>query len=111
MEPNGWKRMSPRTKILRELDDRRRTDGEYTRPSNLAGFTKKPSRYQEAINSLLQERLINGRKDEEGRLAIAINNDRLADVSRAIRPLAARPVVWFAVLAILLLGAAGFYMV
>lgn len=103
--------MSPRTKILRELDDRRRTNGEYTRPSTLAGFSKEPARYQAAINSLLQDRLINGRKDEDGRLAIAINNDRLADVSKAIRPLAARPVVWLALLAVLLIGAAGFYMV
>jgi hypothetical protein len=102
--------MSPRAKILRALDDRRRSNGEYMRPAEITGFESEPARYQKAINTLLQERLINGRKDDEGKLAIAINDDRLADVNRAIRPLVARPMVWLAVLVLLTLGAAGFYM-
>lgn len=101
--------MSPRKTILRELDRQRRAGaGEYKRPGDLAGFSSQPAKYQAAINSLLQERLINGRKDDEGRLAIAINDDRLPDVNRAMRPLFARPVAWIALVAIILLGVAGF---
>jgi hypothetical protein len=103
--------MSPRRTILRELDRQRRAGaGEYKRPADIAGFGKEPAKYQAAINTLLQERLINGRKDEEGRLAIAINDDRLADVTKALRPPFARLVLLLAVLAVVAIGAAGLLM-
>lgn len=109
--PNGLERverMSPRTTILRELERIRRSgNDDYTRPGDLSGFERQPAKYQAAVNALLQERLINGRKDEGGRLAIAINDDRLPDVRKAIRPLYARPVAWLALITILAIGAAG----
>lgn len=89
--------MSARRTILREL--RKRYDegaARYTRPSSIPGFTDKPSRYQGAVNRLLQERLINGTKDEDGRLAIALNEHRLADVFKELRPWFARPATWMA---------------
>jgi hypothetical protein len=100
--------MSPRRTILRELDREFRNGGDYTRPANIAGFGRQPAKYQAAINTLLQERLINGRKDDEGRLAIAINSDRHADVSKALRPPFARPVLWLAVLVLVAIGVAGY---
>jgi len=92
--------MSPRRTILRELS-RRQDDGgvSYTRPGTITGFSTNPSRYQAAVNALLQERLINGTKDAEGRLAIAINTDRIDAVRREIRPLGARPATWFTAVA------------
>ena len=98
--------MSPRRTILRELN--RLHDGGnggYTRPGTITGFSQNPTRYQEAVNALLQERLINGTKDAEGRLAIALNGDRMQDVRKELRPLGARPATW---LAILIVAAAGF---
>jgi hypothetical protein len=95
--------MSPRRTILRELS---RQNGEatnvYTRPASIAGFAEKPARFQAAVNELLQERLINGTKDEEGRLAIAINAQRLKDVRRELRAWWQRPATW--VVAVLALG-------
>jgi len=96
--------MSPRRTILRELS---RQNGEatangYTRPANIAGFAEKPARFQAAVNELLQERLINGTKDEEGRLAIAINAQRLKDVRRELRAWWQRPATW--IVAVLALG-------
>jgi hypothetical protein len=98
--------MTPRRTILRELT-RRRDEGAdgYTRPATIAGFDVKPSRYQAAVNELLQERLINGTKDPEGRLAIALNEHRLADVKKELRPLYARPALWVGIL--LAISAAG----
>jgi hypothetical protein len=89
---------------------RRASAGEYKRPADNAGFGKEPAKYQAAINTLLQERLINGRKDEEGRLAIKINDDRLADVTKALRPPFARLVLLLAILAVVAIGAAGLLM-
>jgi hypothetical protein len=57
-----------------------------TRPANIPGFQAKPEKYQQAVNSLLQERLIEGAKDPEGRMAIALNPQRMADVQRELRP-------------------------
>lgn len=76
--------MSPRRTILRELRKRRaKHAARYTRPATIPGFTDNPGRHQEAINRLLQQRLINGTKDHEGRLSNALNEHRLADVSRS----------------------------
>lgn len=98
--------MSPRKTILRELHRKHVATGNgYTRPADISGFGREPARYQQAVNALLQERLINGTKDEEGRLAIAINDQRKADVQRELRPWFARPGAWVvaavAVLAVL----------
>lgn len=92
--------MSPRRTILRELSQRHQNGaGGYTRPGAIAGFTDRPARYQEAVNQLLQERLINGTKDDEGRLAIALNEHRLADVRKELRPWFARPATVMAAVA------------
>lgn len=98
--------MSPRRTILRELRKRRDEDAvRYTRPATISGFSQNPGRYQEAINRLLQERLINGTKDDDGRLTIALNEHRLADVSKELRAWFARPAAWMAaVLAIVIIA-------
>jgi hypothetical protein len=89
--------MSARTVILRELNKRHQNGGNgYTRPGSIAGYAEKPSNYQEAVNKLLAERLINGTKDEEGRLAIALNAHRIADVEKELRPWYARATTWMA---------------
>jgi hypothetical protein len=54
------------------------------------------------VNGLLQARLIEGAKDEDGHLAIALNPHHLDAVRREIRPLWGHPAFW----AILLLGLA-----
>ena len=88
--------MSPRKTILRELDQRHfdSGNGRYARPSAMPGFSDQPSRFQEAVNGLLKERLIDGKKDREGRMAIALNPNRLAAVRRELRPWFARPAIW-----------------
>jgi hypothetical protein len=89
--------MSARRTILRELSDRhRRGETGYLRPATIDGFAAQPSRYQEAVNRLLQERLINGTKDEDGRLAIGLNTHRIDAVKKELRPVYARATVWFA---------------
>lgn len=89
--------MSARRTILRELSARHeRGDAGYLRPAAINGFTDQPSRYQEAVNQLLQERLINGTKDDEGRLAIGLNTHRIAEVRKELRPVYARAGVWLA---------------
>jgi hypothetical protein len=98
--------MSTRRTILRELSSRHQNgNGGYTRPGSIAGFEQQPSAYQAAVNALLQERLINGTKDNEGRLAIALNTQRMADIQKELRPWFSRPGIWIA--ALLLVGAAG----
>ena len=100
--------MSPRKTILRELDQLHSDEGSghYARPSAMPGFGKQPSRYQEAVNGLLNERLIDGKKDEEGRMAIALNPHRLATVQKELRPWFARPTIWLGVFALgVLVGA------
>lgn len=98
--------MSTRRTILRELSRNGHEGNGYTRPASIAGFAGQPARYQAAVNELLQERLINGTKDHEGRLAIAINHQRMDDVRRELRPFWLRPVAWVGLLAIVAAGAA-----
>jgi hypothetical protein len=84
--------MTARRTILRELARRHgQNGGAYTRPGSIAGFEQQPARFQNAVNALLQERLINGTKDDEGRLAIALNQQRIDDVRRELRPWFVRP--------------------
>ena len=93
--------MSTRRTVLRDLTSRHeRGNGGYTRPVHIPGFTEQPARYQAAINALLQERLINGTKDSEGHLAIAVNAQRLADVRQELRPWYTRVLLWAAVLSV-----------
>ena len=101
--------MTARRTILRELSRLHEDgNGRYTRPGAIAGFAEKPGRYQEAVNRLLQERLINGTKDEEGRLAIALNAHRLADVRKELRPWFARPAFVMAAVVLVAVAVAGF---
>ncbi len=46
-----------------------------------------------------------GRKDEEGHMTIALNAHRIEDVRRELRPLWARPTVWALVAMVAVLGA------
>ena len=98
--------MSPKKTILRALaESHSRTSGTaYTRPTEIPGFPRDPERFQQAVNVLLKDRLIEGRRDEEGRMTVAVNPHRLAEVQRTLRPLWAHPALWGA---IVLLGALG----
>jgi hypothetical protein len=102
--------MSPRRTILRELP--RKGDGEngsgYTRPASIPGFSEQPDKYQKAVNELLAARLVQGHKDEEGHMAIAINDHRMADVRKELRPIWARPAVLATIVLIGVAVAVGF---
>lgn len=93
--------MSPRKTILRELSNQ----NAYTRPSTIPGFSQAPEKYQQAVNALLRDRLLEGRKDEEGHMTIAINEHRRADVRKELRPIWAHPAVWVAVVVMVAVGA------
>lgn len=97
--------MAPRKTILKELS--RAGSSTYTRPSQIAGFSAAPDKYQKAVNELLSSRLVEGRKDEEGHMTIAINEHRRADVAKEIRPIWARPAVWMVVV---VLGGVGAFL-
>jgi len=87
--------MSARRTILRELSARHeRGEVGYLRPAAISGFADEPSRFQQAVNQLLQERLINGTKDDEGRLAIGLNTHRIAEIRKELRPVYARAGLW-----------------
>lgn len=90
--------MAPRKNILRELSKAGAGSGPvYYRPSTIPGFSQAPDKYQKAVNELLQARLLEGRKDEQGHMTIAINEHRRADVEKEIKPVWARPALWAAV--------------
>ena len=100
--------MSPRKTILRELSRAREQGGgraSFSRPSTISGFTDEPDKYQKAVNELLQSRLVEGRKDEEGHMTIAINYRRIQDVRRELRPIWARPAVWTVIAILIAVGA------
>jgi len=97
--------MSPRKTILRELS--RTHDGSaptHTHPATIAGFSDEPAKYQKAVNELLQARLVDGHKGADGRMAIAINEHRLAEVKRELRPIWARPTVWAVITLLVAVG-------
>jgi hypothetical protein len=102
--------MSPRKAILRELSRRyEQTSGQtLTRPADIQGFGQDPERYQKAVNQLLQDRLIEGRKDNQGHMALTINGHRAGDVRRELRPMWARPTVWVVVILAVVVVGAGF---
>lgn len=102
--------MSPKKTILQTLT---RTYQEsqgsvYTRPARIPGFEQDPERFQKAVNELLKDRLIEGRKDDEGHMAVALNTHRVAEVQRHLRPLWARPAVWAAMIVAVGVVSAGF---
>ena len=66
----------------------------------MPGFGEQPSKFQEAVNGLLNERLIDGKKDDEGRMAIALNPHRIETVRKELRPWFTRPIVWLSVFAL-----------
>lgn len=98
--------MSVRKTILRELDRARRahSPSRFLRPSTLRGYADRPDRYQNAVNELLRARLVEGVTDEEGRIAIGLNDHHLADVQRELRPLWARPLLWALIAIVLAVG-------
>ena len=98
--------MSPKKAILTALkgaSDVRQT-GSHVRPPTIPGYRERPEQYQQAVNELLQARLVEGRKDAEGRLTIALNEHRRHEVERMLRPLWTKPAVWALVVALLVLG-------
>lgn len=99
--------MSPRRIILRELVQTRDQSGSatYVRPESIPGFDQRPEKFQQAVNQLLKDRLIEGCKDDGGRMALAVNDHRLDEVRRAARPIWARPAVW--AVAVVIIAAAG----
>lgn len=93
--------MSPRKTILRELSRSYDADGtpDFRHPATISGFEREPERFQKAVNQLLSDRLIEGRKDEQGRMAIAINGHKLPQVRKELRPIWANPLLWAGVAA------------
>ena len=87
--------MSPKKTILRTLTDHSKKDGagEFIRPATIPGFREAPEKYQKTINALLQERLIEGMRDQDGRLAISLNPHRSREIERELRPIWAHPFV------------------
>ncbi len=100
----AYEDMSPKKTILRTLSKQQNGDGTPSaiHPSTIPGFQQDPARYQETINVLLKDRLIEGSKGGDGRMAISLNTHRQKDVRRVLRPIWAHP----AVLALLGLSAA-----
>ncbi|MDP2958332.1 MAG: hypothetical protein Q8N53_18030 [Longimicrobiales bacterium] len=99
--------MSPKKTILSALS---RTHEEsqgaaFTRPAAIPGFSAEPDRFQKAVNELLKDRLIEGRRDQDGHMAVALNAHRLADVRRHLRPAWAHPALWATALVAGALGA------
>ncbi len=92
--------MSPKKTILKALAGQHAQTGpsSLVRPATIPGFEAQPEKYQQAVNTLLQERLIEGTKDPEGRLAISLNAHRMADVKKELRPF------WFHPAFVALLG-------
>lgn len=94
--------MSPKKSILKALHRAHEESGQpaYVRPSTIPGFSAEPERFQKAMNELLRDRLIEGRKDGEGHMVVALNTHRIADVRRRLRLAWAFPALWGLVLAL-----------
>ena len=76
------------------------------RPSTITGYDEKPGEFQKAVNKLLGDRLIEGRTDDEGRITISVNDHRLAEVRKELRPVWAQPGIWLTA-AVLLIAVFG----
>jgi hypothetical protein len=87
--------MSPKKAILRKLSAEFETSGPgaLIRPAAIPGFGEQPDKYQQAVNALLQDRLIEGTRDSEGKMAIGINAHRVGDVKKELRPLWFHPAI------------------
>jgi len=98
------KDMSPKKTILKALSERQDGEGSVrlVRPATIPGFQQAPERYQQTINTLLKDRLIEGVRDPEGHLAISLNSHRVGEIRKVLRPIWAHP----AVLTLLALAAA-----
>ena len=96
--------MTSKKVILKALSEKQKGSEPDTpiRPSTLPGFKDAPEKYQQTINILLKDRLIEGVKDPEGHMAISLNAHRARDVEKVLRPVWAHP----AVLGLLCLSAA-----
>jgi len=102
--------MSPKKTILKTLSALHRESGPgvLTRPATIPGFQAKPEKFQQAVNTLLQDRLIEGTKDPEGRMAIALNDHRMAEVKKELRPFWFHPVFVAGVGLVILAAGYGF---
>lgn len=87
--------MTAKKAILKALSDRQKGTDPSTpiRPSTIPGFQDAPEKYQQTINLLLKDRLIEGVKDPEGHMAISLNTHRAKDVQKVLRPVWAHPAV------------------
>ena len=85
--------MSPKKTILKALSENHHSDGpeKLVRPPSIPGFREAPEKYQKTINGLLRDRLIEGKKDQEGHLAISLNPHGIRDIRRELRPMWAHP--------------------
>ena len=85
--------MSPKKTVLKALSERFSQDGPETlvRPATIPGFQDAPEKYQKTINDLLKDRLIEGMKDPEGHMALALNAHRMREVKKMLRPVWAHP--------------------
>ena len=99
--------MSPKKTILSALSlSHEESEGvAFTRPAAISGFGAEPEKFQKAVNELLKDRLIEGRRDEDGHMAVALNPHRLADVRRLLRPAWAHPALWATIVVAGALGA------
>jgi len=90
--------MSPKKTILRTLSEQVNGDGTPApiHPSTIPGFQQAPGKYQETINALLKDRMIEGNRDADGRMAISLNSHREKDVRKVLRPAWAHPAVLLA---------------
>ena len=95
--------MSPKRSILRELGSAHAP----IHPSQVPGFTAQPDKYQQAVNELLRDRLIEGHRDDGGRMAIRINEARRHDVERQLRPAWTKVAIWVALLGAIVAAGAG----
>ena len=87
--------MSPKKTILKALAESQQGGGQgsLVRPSTISGFQDAPEKYQQVINTLLKDRLIEGVRDPEGRMAISLNAHRAKEVRKVLRPIWAHPAV------------------
>lgn len=87
--------MTAKKAILKALSDGQKGTDPSTpiRPSTIPGFQDAPEKYQQTINLLLKDRLIEGVKDPEGHMAISLNTHRARDVQKVLRPVWAHPAV------------------
>ncbi len=88
--------MSARKTILRELNRRYGTGGQsrYARPDTITGYGTQEAKFRAAVNELLKDRLIEGMRGPDGHMVIALNDHRVSQVQKELRPWWASPVVW-----------------